>query len=109
MPSVQQSIWETLGQRDDVNVLCVMNRVDAAGLANYVQRKGLGYPFVHAEDDALFALYQVGYQWAKYPPSWFVIDKNGVIRQRLDNAYDQVESLKTLIETLLTEKEEETA
>ncbi len=68
---------------------------------DFVNTHHLTFPIVYVDNFSLFGMYNVGYEWGRIPPSWFVIDKEGVIQLRRDNAYDSVTIMYSKMNELL--------
>jgi len=66
-----------------------------------VEGRGITYPFIFDEESDIFNTYQVGSQFGNTPPTFIIIDKEGIIRYRTDNEYDTIWDMKSKIEELL--------
>lgn len=100
MPFVYGLIWLSYSH-DDISVIAIENLSSIEWLRNYVEGRGITYPFIFDEESDIFNTYQVGSQFGNTPPTFIIIDKEGIIRYRTDNEYDTIWDMKSKIEELL--------
>ena len=86
---------------DHLAIIAINNTADKPWLLNYVAQMGLLYPFIFDQQSELFDLYQVNATIGNAPPSYFIIDQEGIVRYRIDNTYEQFEAMKGIISDLL--------
>ena len=69
----------------------------------YKGQYGIAYPFVFDSRNDLLKLYQVGSAFDNFPQSYFIVDKNGIVRFRTDDKFGQEQILSQKVAALLTE------
>lgn len=67
----------------------------------YRGQTGIQYPFLYDAGGTIHQLYQVGSQFGNIPPTYLVIDRQGIVRSRTDDMLNQTPSIIALIRTLL--------
>lgn len=87
--------------RDSLSVLAVNNTSSVTWLDNYRRQRGISYSFTFDTNSALFNLYQVGASYGNYPPTYIIIDQNGIVRYRIDKEYNHFDEMKKTIQDLL--------
>lgn len=68
---------------------------------NYSIGRGITYPFVFDEESSLFDSYQVGPQFGNTPPTYVIIDQQGIVQYRTDDRFNRYDEMKDKIEELL--------
>ena len=101
MPSIQWIIYAAFSP-DRVAVVGVNNTSSVVWLKNYRGQTAISYPFVFDQQSDLFRLYQVGGSYGNLPPTYIIIDKNGIVKYRKDFEYNRFQEMKSVIEELLT-------
>ena len=82
--------------------MAVNNTSSATWLRNYRGQTGISYPFIYDQKSDLNRLYEVGGSFGNNPPSYFIVDKAGIVRYRVDQKYNRFVEIKAVIDTLLT-------
>ena len=102
MPSIEGIIWSSYSENDLAIIAFNSDAPSISWLQNYVAGKGLTYPFVY-DDGSIFDLYQVGSAFQNIPPSYIIIDQNGVVRYRTDDELFTIGDINDMIGFLLEE------
>ena len=102
LPSIEGLIWAAFSA-EDLAIIALNTDASIAWLLNYVGEKGLTYPFVFDDGGSIFDLYQVGSLFGNSPPTYIIIDQDGVVQYRTDNEYQTFDAMHDMIETLLEE------
>ena len=100
MPTIHGLIWQQLPQ-ESIAILAVNNTSSVTWLLNYSNQRGIGYPFIYDEYSSLFNSYQVGPSFGNTPPTYVIIDQQGVVQYRIDDRFNQYFEIKSKIEELL--------
>jgi peroxiredoxin len=100
LPSIEGIIWASYSS-DDLAVIAINADASIAWLQNFIGEKGLTYPFIFDDGGAIFDLYQVGSVFGNAPPTYIIIDQDGVVQYRTDNEYDTFDDMVDTIDTLL--------
>lgn len=102
MPSIEGIIWSSHSSEDLAIIALNSDAPAITWLQNYVAEKGLTYPFVY-DDGSIFNLYQVGNTFQNIPPTYIIIDQNGVVHYRTDGDYNTIGIINDTIGFLLEE------
>ena len=102
LPSIEGIIWNDFSP-DDLAIIAFNADASISWLQNFVASRGLTYPFVFDEGGPVFNLYQIGSFFGNIPPTYIIIDQDGVVRYRTDNEYDTFDAMHEKIETLINE------
>lgn len=85
----------------DLEILAICNTVDDTWLNDYKAQAGIFYPFIYDAESRIFNDYQVGGTYGNYPPTYLIVDQNGVVQYRIDSIFDRIDEMKTTIMSLL--------
>ncbi len=99
IPSVQISIRQQIDE-SKLEIIGVHTQASKDWLMNYVQRKNLSFPMISGGGE-LMSLYHIGWSYGNNTPSYFIIDKNGIIKNRFDGATGIIPQIKAEIEKLI--------
>jgi hypothetical protein len=82
-------------------MLAVNNTSSRNWLLGYQSSRGITYPFAYDSTSVLFNLYQVGSAYSNTPPTYIVIDQEGIVQYRTDDYKGHTEEIKMKIKELL--------
>jgi peroxiredoxin len=80
----------------------INNSSSVSWLQDYVKQSGISYPFIFDSDSSLFSAYQVGFGFGNLPPTYIIIDQQGIVQYRIDNQYNRFQEMKDKIDELLS-------
>lgn len=100
IPSVQSEM-ATQWDETELKIICViLGTNDTAALMNYKQQKGISFSmFAHSE--FTFEDYEVGWIYGNYPPTYFIINEDGIIDSRFDSLYGIAHQIKQRLESII--------
>jgi len=73
----------------------------ASWLSNYASQRGISFPFVFDSQGKMHQDYQVGTSYGNAPPTFVIIDQQGVVRYRIDDKFNRADEMRELIQNLL--------
>jgi len=100
LPFVYGLVWLSYPQ-EDIAVIAIENLSSVNWLRNYAQGRGITYPFIFDENNDIFDSFQIGSEFGNTPPTFIIIDREGIIQYRTDNEFDTIWDIKSKIEELL--------
>lgn len=101
MPSVQAQVYSRFSH-DSVAVIGVNKSSSTTWLNTYSVQKAVTYPFIYDQTGLLFTLYEVGVEYGNTPPSYLIIDTNGIVRYRVDAHYNKIAEMAIKVRELLS-------
>ncbi len=100
MPSLQRLVAPSFSP-DSLSIAGICNTATPAWLLGYRTQMGVTFPLISQGAGALFAKYRVGALYGASPPSYFIIDRRGIIQFRIDDQFGRFEDMINTIRTLL--------
>lgn len=100
MPSIQWTLRVEFSE-EDVAIIGINNTGSVNWLRAYTGQKAISYPFIFDGSGELFNLFEVGPAYGNIPPSYLIIDRNGIIQYRIDDTFYRTDEMKEKIEELL--------
>jgi peroxiredoxin len=86
---------------EDVAIIGINNTSSANWLQVYAGQRAISYPFIFDGASDLFNLFEVGAAYRNVPPTYIIIDQNGIIQYRIDDTFYKIDEMKEKIEELL--------
>ncbi|MFH0991591.1 MAG: redoxin domain-containing protein [bacterium] len=87
---------------EQLTILGVNTTSSTEWLLNYRTQSGITFPFAYDQKSELFTKYKIGGTYGYYPPTYIIIDQNGIVRYRIDNTFKRAVEMATCIKGLLT-------
>lgn len=100
MPSVQWLI-RTQVSNDSLKILAVNVTSSSVWLQNYANQRGITCSMVYDNQGVLTKDYEVGAAYGNTPPTFIIIDPQGIIRYRIDNQFNKAQEMLNTIRLLL--------
>lgn len=102
MPSVQWLIRAQI-PKDSLTILAVNASSSSAWLQNYAGQMGIAYSLVYDVKGVLYKDYEVGTAYGNIPPTFIIIDRQGVIRYRIDDQFNRASEIRDTVRQWLKE------
>jgi len=96
LPSVQWLIRTQISY-DSLTILAVNASSSATWLKNYASEKGISYSLVYDGKGVLYQAYEVGATYGNTPPTFIIIDRQGIIRYRIDDQFNRESEMRDTI------------
>jgi len=100
LPSVQWVIRVSF-TASQLTIAGINQSSSASWLTNYASQRGISYPFVYDSQGKMHKDYQVGTSYGNAPPTFIIIDQQGVVRYRIDDKFNKAEEMRAFIQNLL--------
>jgi peroxiredoxin len=100
LPSVQWLIPTQIPQ-DSLTIVAINASSSKAWLKNYAGERGISYPLVFDAQGKMYKDYEVGAAYGNTPPTFIIIDPQGVIRYRIDDQFGRALEMKEEIKRWL--------
>ena len=86
---------------DSLAVIGVNSSSSAGWLNTYSTQKAITFPFIYDQTGSLFNSYEVGATYGNIPPTFVIIDANGIVRYRIDAQYSRAAEMSAKVRELL--------
>jgi peroxiredoxin len=89
--------------KDSLTILAVNASSSSAELQNYAGQRGITYSLVYDGKGVLYKDYEVGAAYGNTPPTFIIIDRQAIIRYRIDDQFNKALEMKDTIRQWLKE------
>jgi len=86
---------------DSLVIAAVNNTSSVAWLNNYRGQTAITYPLIYDDSSTIFKAYQVGAEYGNAPPTYVIIDPNGIIQYRTDDKFNRTAEIIEKVRTVL--------
>ena len=97
---MQNDIIPNIDTEKVVVVGLILGIYDETWLETYKAEKGITFPLFMTEEYS-YADYEIGWAFGNFAPSYFVIDKDGIVQKRYDSLYGIAGQILADLETLV--------
>ena len=82
-------------------IAAINNTSSVSWLNNYRGQTAITYPLIYDDSSQVFKAYQVGSQYGNAPPTYIIIEPNGIIQYRVDDKFHRTAEIIEKVRAVL--------